>query len=118
MAKSDNFLRGWCRQLREALDEGTELGYESAELLEECLDLLVPDRDTGPEMEQSDDRDGDSPEGPLEGPLDGTVETDQPGVPGLERRLNDALFPRGVDNEAGVPRGTRGPVVKRRERAK
>lgn len=80
--KSDNFLRGWTRQLREALDEGGELAYEAAELLDECADLIAPG--TGDdEVGTPDDADGDDVQDDVGVDPDGDSEDHQRNLPGL-----------------------------------
>lgn len=56
-----NYLVGWCRQLRQALDEGVELGYEVAELIDEAIDLIT-EPSSDPELgdaESGGDGEGD-----------------------------------------------------------
>lgn len=78
MAKkpSDNFLRALCAQLRAALDDGGELGYEFAELVDEALDLIAGPEgddelgDSGPGVDsEADDFAGGHDEGDEEGVL-------------------------------------------------
>lgn len=108
MAKpNDNFLRGWCRQLRAALDEGGELGYEAAELIEEALDLFVPG-DGDPESPVVDDESTPSEEsdGDTRGVPSGRIRQDagpHPRVRGVAGQV-DLVSPRGP----GVPRVPRG----------
>lgn len=106
---SDNFLRGWCRQLRQALDDGTELGYEAAELVEELDELLVPRGDTDTEMGQCDS-DGDGADGSdTEGDAQVTTQADLPGIPGVGGNVEHL---RGaVRGTSSVPRGTGGGVT-------
>jgi len=116
MPKQDNnFLKGWSRQLRAALDEGGELAYECAELIDEALALLPDGEEPGSET--------DPPEPSLgsEGPSDGAEGSARAGGPnegqrgmdldavirGLVDRLHDlggeqATLPLRGD----VPRGT------------
>lgn len=107
--KSDNFLRGWCRQLREALDEGGELAYETAELVGEALDLIEPagvDGDPGGEVVLAD---GDAGEDAGETGRElahGSEQAHQPDVPGLVGVLGHV--PAQHYAPAGVPRGTGG----------
>lgn len=101
---SDNFLRGWCRQVRQALDDGAELGYEAAELIEELSELLIPDRDSGAEMDSTDSI-GDGPDdSDHPGNAQGPEQMHLPGVPGVGA---DVEHLRGrVDRARSVPRGT------------
>lgn len=117
MAKpSDNFLRGWCRQLRIALDEGTELAYETAELVEESLDLLA-DRDPDPEMGQPDVRDRSDAQSDADGTSAGHAEDDVAGISGVGGGVATPRQPPvGNDDTPGVPRGTSGRTVMSRDR--
>lgn len=110
MKVNDNFLRGFCRQLREALDEGRELAYEFGELCDEALELVTPtqdpdDGDPGDQMELSDS--GGSPDsGTLHrGDVDGEEQSDLPITSRMVR--GDGHVPNGHDSAGGVPRGTR-----------
>jgi len=104
MPKSDdNYLRGWCRQVQHALDEGTELGYEAAELIEALLDL-ISSRDSDSEVELADSGGGGGAPEAHQEPLAGAIQAHLPGVPGVgpavEHRAN------GDNDPARVPRGT------------
>jgi len=112
MAKTDNnFLKGWARQLRQALDDGDELAYECAELIEESLASVGferPDDGDGADVDEMDDADPDG--GEVDAASSGRglrgSEDPKPDVPGLARRvdnLRDELL-----GDSGVPRGTRG----------
>lgn len=110
-----NFLRGWLKQLRSALDEGLELAYETAELVDESLDLIAaPDGDDD-DLDRPEYRGGgDAPE--LDG---GTGEGDDEGVlhrvpelascvrrdePAKRRRLVDGGVPAVAGAEStGLP---------------
>lgn len=100
---SDNFLRGWCRQVREALDDGTELGYEAAELLEELSELLVPGGAAGDEMVSSDT------DGVCEDDSDTSRDAEGPQqmyLPGVSGVVGDMEHLRGRDDRSrSVPRG-------------
>lgn len=108
--RSDNFLRGFCRQLREALDEGTELAYEFAELADEAAELIdgAIDGDAGDQMVSSDTAAGQGFGGQPALHVDGQVQSRQPVLPGVVR--GDVTLPDGDNRPAGVPRGTRSRV--------
>jgi len=113
MAKSDdNFLRGWCRQVRHALDEGTELGYEAAELLEELSELLSPG-DTDPEMGQSDGTGGGGVAPPPDVPPAGSAEADLAGVPRVGGSAQCVRVTHRNNDASRVPRGTGDAAVLR-----
>jgi len=102
--QSDNFLRGWTRQLRAAVDDGGELAYETAELIEECLDLLVPDRDSDREVDDSDEDGVGGADDACASAPSGRQQNDQPGVSGLGTLLEPS--PRRDNPPPRVPRGT------------
>lgn len=110
MAQSDNFLRGWNRQVQHALEEGTELSYEAAELIEELLELLSPG-DSHPEMGESDGGGRSDSETLLDATLGGHRQADLPGIPGVGSGVEPLLVPERDDNPPRVPRGTREPVT-------
>lgn len=106
--KSDNFLRGFCRQLREALDEGGELAYEFAELAFEAAELIYTD-ETGDRdcVDTVGDTDSTQCEAPGEtggGPVSSS-ESPQSTLPWMVR--GDADVQEQLHSSAGVPRGTR-----------
>lgn len=98
---NDNFLRGWAKQLRAALDEGVELGYEVAELIDEALDLITdPSSDDELGMSDaggdgSDDGDHQEPDGGLE---EGILR-DEPDLGGRVR--GGSTYAKGVDASMG-----------------
>jgi len=99
----DNFLRGWCRQVQHALDEGTELGYEAAELILQLEDLITSG-DTGDEVDGPDDDSGGEAGIVSRGRLEGCIEDDQPAIPGLGSPMD--VLPSEHHTPGGVPRGT------------
>jgi hypothetical protein len=108
--QQDNFLKGLCRQLREAIDDGRELAYEFAELVDEALGLIQPDEqsddgDDGGEVEFTDDRAGELLGETPARSVDGSQQGDLPSVPGLVGRHDPVQV--GDDSPRGVPRGTR-----------
>jgi len=103
-SSSDNFLRGWCRQLRAALDEGGELAYEAAELIDEALTLIEPSGDAGDQMGLAD-RDGGEDPGEVDLATDaGHQQDDLPGMARMGRGMVDVPSPD--HGSPGVPRGT------------
>jgi len=117
---TDNFLRGWCRQVRAALDEGTELGYEAAELILELEDLISPEGDEEPELDDFSTGDGNpggevvsagrsdgaEPRADARGPDVRREQMHLPGIPGVGGHLGN--LPVVHDRTTRVPRGTRG----------